>query len=388
MRRIGVTLFILIFGVIIGSWLVWYLSFERDINLLILDKTVINDNANEHRGLSWVLQQNRYVPPTGSYAPDDTYAGFRPRTDGSYEITGFESYDSTDLPEIAESYDAAYIADGYGIYEVDYYLEYPSLGPVTQPGRKIYGGLHRNDLTILQRMKDQKKLIIAEFSCFEPPTPTDVRRDMEDLLGVRWTGWNGKFFPTLDSTGNDLPDWVVSLYMEQHDGAWPFEDASGIVFTHLDERIVILRFPEDLTFPSPEVRTYAQEVNRLGTPETPTFYPYWFDIVEPDTSMQTLSYFVLPIKQEKDSLLSKYGIPRIFPAVLEQTDDRLLYYFAGDFADYPPVNMLLAQFKGIRSLRTGFYTDNDPTSRSEFYWTYYYPLVSGILQKYHTTLSR
>ena len=221
---------------------------------------------------------------------------------------------------------------------------------------------------------------MAEFSCLEPPTPPDVRADMESLLGLRWTGWTGRYFPTLDSSGSDLPDWVVALYKRSNGGEWPFRDASGIVLAHSDERIVVLRYPEDLEQPAPTVATIFEHTGRLRTPRMPVSYPYWFDIVVPDTTMETVAYFLLPVREEKDSMMASMGVPRIFPAVLEDVRTRKTYYFAGDFADYPDVNELLAHFKGTRTLRLNLYTVEDPSSRSEFYWTFYYPLISSIFR--------
>ncbi|MEB3323486.1 MAG: hypothetical protein VKI81_11740, partial [Synechococcaceae cyanobacterium] len=73
-------------------------------------------------------------------------------------------------------------------------------------------------------------------------------------------------------------------------------------------------------------------------------------------------------------------IPRIFPAVVERIDKGNIFYFAGDFSDYPPVNELLAHFAWSRALRVGLYTEDDPSSRSDFYWTLYYPMVRSILR--------
>ncbi len=380
MRRIGLLLLVLTPLAIFAAWLAWYLTPARPLNLLILDKTVVNEQANEERGLSWLLQHERYVPPVGTYKPGEMSVGFRPMGDGRYQITGFELRDSSELVRLASTYDAAYVADTYGIFEITWYAEYPSLGPVTQPGRKIYGGMHRNDLSVLRAMESDGKLIIAEFSCFGPPTPPDIRKEMEELFGVRWSGWTGRSYQTLDSTGTDLPDWVVRNFMRQSGGSWPFGDAPGLVLSHVDERIVVLRYPEDLEKLTPEIAATFDARDRLGAPPYPLPYSFWFDIVQPDTMMETVAYMTLHTTQLADTLLRAFGIPRIFPAVLERQSDRRMYYFAGDFADNPDANELLAHFKGSRTLRTALYSIDDPFSRSEFYWNFYYPMVRSILR--------
>jgi len=379
MRRLSLTLLILVPLIVLLSWLAWFLTPSTPLDLLLIDKTMVDDRANEHRALAWLLTQERYVPREGSYAPGEQSVGFRPTGEGTYEVTGFETRDSLACEELAATYDAAYVADAYGIFEITWHQAYPELGPITQPSRKIYGGLHQQDMIVLRAMEREQKPIIAEFSCLEPPTPPDVREDMESLLGVRWTGWTGRFFATLDSTGDDLPAWIVRNFMRQSGGSWPFGDSPGIVLSHLDERIVILRYPEDLEYPTITVAATYDTRARLGAPEQPLPYPFWFDIVTPDTTAESLAYFTLPSTPLADTLLRAFQIPRIFPAVVERPG-RNIFYFAGDFADYPDVNELLAHFKGMQSLRTMLYTNNDPSSRSEFYWTFYYPMVRSILR--------
>ena len=379
MRRIGITLLILIPASILLSWLTWFLSPAQRFDLLIIDKTVVNEQANKQRGLTWLLEQERYLPTSGEYEPGEMSIGFKPTGEGRYEITGFETKDSAECVRLASAYDGAYIADAYGIFETSWYQEYPELGPVTRPTRKIYGGLHRNDITVLRTLEKQNKLIIAEFSSLGPPTPPDVRKELESILGVHWTGWTGRFFETLDSTGNDLPNWIVTNFMRQSGGSWPFEDAPGIVISHVDERIVVLRYPQDLERLSPEIAVTFDQRARFDAPANPLPYPYWFDIVQPDTNAETIAYFSLPTKETADTLLNAFGIPRIFPAVTERTDNKRIYYFAGDFADYPPVNELLAHFKWMKNIRTTLYSIDDPASRAEFYWTMYYPMVRSIL---------
>ncbi len=379
MRRIGIVLLFGIPGAVFISWLAWFLSPSHSVNLLILDKTVVNQQANEHRALSWLLVHERYVPPTGSFDPGENFVGFWPTGDGNYTITGFETRDSTELLKLAASYDAAYVADTYGIFERTWHEQYPELGPITQPWHRIYGGMHANDLAVLRALKAQNKLLIAEFSVLEPPTPPDIRAGLESLLGLSWTGWTGRYFITLDSTGRDLPDWIVTNFMKQSGGSWPYRDQPGIVLSHVDGHIVILRYPDDLERPTPEVAVTFDHRARFRAPVEPLPYSFWFDIVQPDTGMRTVAYFTLPTKPQADTLLHAFGIPRIFPAVLEETRTLRTYYFAGDFADYPDVYHILAHFKWMRSARLRLYTIDDPADRSEFYWTLYYPMVKSIL---------
>ena len=125
MRRIGLMIIIVVPGIFLGSWLAWLWTPGKPINLLLLDKSVVNEQAGEHRGLTWILQHERYIPPVGSFKPGTQSVGFKPTGNGTYSITGFESLDSAELERLAKAYDAAYVADAYGIYEITWFQEHP-----------------------------------------------------------------------------------------------------------------------------------------------------------------------------------------------------------------------------------------------------------------------
>jgi hypothetical protein len=84
-----------------------------------------------------------------------------------------------------------------------------------------------------------------------------------------------------------------------------------------------------------------------------------------------------------DSILQNYFLPETFPAVLQGPGETPYFYFAGDFADNP-VAIKTAYFKGIEKLKFLFIREK-PGSRTRFYWDYYYPLMSQILDQYYST---
>jgi hypothetical protein len=56
------------------------------------------------------------------------------------------------------------------------------------------------------------------------------------------------------------------------------------------------------------------------------------------------------------------------------------YYFAGDFSDMRG-NFGATKFFGLPILRRGLYVASDYTSRQSFFWNYYYPLITQVLER-------
>ncbi len=84
--------------------------------------------------------------------------------------------------------------------------------------------MSKEDIGLLQRMKDKHKLIITEFNTIGSPTPPEIRRQFEEMFAIRWSGWIGRYFENLDTTVNkELPRWLINNYLSQHNHRWPFK---------------------------------------------------------------------------------------------------------------------------------------------------------------------
>ena len=81
-----------------------------------------------------------------------------------------------------------------------------------------------------------------------------------------------------------------------------------------------------------------------------------------------------------DSLLSHYGIPHRFPAVLlSRRPDQPVFYFAGDFADNPMSVNFFATLWGIERVAAWMLATNNPMDPQNFFWRYYLPLMMHLL---------
>ena len=372
---------IIIFGFIflpLILWLLWVLKPSYKANILIMDKTVLTNLGLEHRGFDWVLSHQKYRKPDGNtYTPHSDYLGFFPLKNDSFLIHDLSKLTEKQIDSMSSSLDMTYYTDTYGIYYNEWYRK----NNQTEHSEKVYGGLDKNDVLLLTKLKEKKKLIMAEFNFFATPTSGTERIVTERLLGLRWSGWTGRYFDQLDTIINpELPKWVVRLYKEQHLNKWPFTK-SGIVFVHTNETIAILEKDTDLNSEVPHVKSFPYSTRKFGIPKE-IDYPYWFDItLSTDTSTRVLSYYEIFPNVRGDSILHHHSIPKIFPAAFENIKDSPYYYFCGDFTD-TPLHNTTDKMRGVEYLKMFVLNEDDLNDRTPFYWRYYLPLTSIILDNY------
>jgi len=362
-------------------YLGWYFSPSKPLSVAIIDKTVLTRERKEHESLNWVLTNQKYVKPDGElYSISKDYFGFFPKLNGKYEIHGLENFNPEQIDTLADASDAVYIADTYGIFASEWYTQKEQ----TEHSSMIYGGLSPVDMMFLQNMKKKKKLIMTEFNTIASPTNEAVRADFETTFDLRWTGWSGRYFESLDTLKNpELPRWLVRDYKLQHSNRWPFKQ-SGIALVHYDTRVEILENKTHLTQEVPYILTNKENCERFELPEK-IKYPYWFDVMLTKRSNNVVSIYSVYTNAKGDSILESIGIPKVFPAVIEHTGDYLFYYFSGDFCDNP-IEQFTAKIKGVRAFRWFFYNGKEIPERRSFFWEYYSPLVTKILANYSSTL--
>lgn len=365
---------LLVFFIPALMFIVWLFTPKQEIKLVLIDKSVPDEMRWEHASINWVLNHERIVNGQGdAYKINSDYYGFFPGVDDSFSIRDLSSFKDSQLDSLVSETDLVYLADAYGVYSHTFFDDQ------SKPNHLIYGGLQAEDVDFLTKMSAQNKVVIAEFSLFPPPTKRKVRKQMESTFGIKWTGWVGRYFSSLDTTANkSLPQWVITLYRDQHSSVWPFK-SSGIVLVN-GSKILILENETHLDREVPAIETQSIFSQQYGIPET-IDYPLWFDIVaSSDTNYQIISSFNLPVNQLGDSLIQVFNIPRQFPAVLRSKGgSQSFYYFSGDFSDNP-VSSLSAYFRGIHFLQGLFYHKDQVYDSRQFFWRYYRPLLTKILR--------
>lgn len=368
--------------VLLGSWLMWFFKAERTMNVFILDKTVPTMDRIEHKSFNWILNHNKYCKLNGDlYDINKDYYGFFPLDTKSQEFD-FRSVRIHEIEDVANEYDMLYYTDTYGVYYNEWYKKGLSEGRHAQ---KVYGGLNQNDYLLLKEMKKQKKLILTEFNLFNVPTNGLIREKVENLFGLKWSGWTGKYFSSLDTTQKKgFPTWIVDLYMDQNNNKWPFKKA-GIVLVHKFGTIAILELGTHLYEEIPFIIAKQESIDRFGIPEQ-CAYSQWFDITYSSEQNNVLANFKIHVNAQGDSILRTYNINPVFPAIIEHTGDYNFYYFGGDFAENK-VNNKTAFLGGYHNLKTVL-TRSNYDNTQKFYWSVYVPMMTQILDDYYQTFDK
>ena len=385
-RRIIIVIFLFIILLPLIMYLAWLFMPKTKLNVLILDKTVLTTKIQEHISLSWVLTHEKYVhSDSGMYKPTVHYEGFFPDDKGGYSINDFNMADSAELVALASKNDMVYYTDLYGIYSNEWIATYfpervddPRF--ISERSKLYYGGLSKKELDLLRIFKHQKKLIINEFNIIAHPTAGHIRRGYEKEFGIKWSGWVGRYFDSLDTLTNmDIPRWLVDNYVDQHNGQWPFTK-SGIAFVREDDRVEILENKTHLDIEVPIIYT-NKEVAKKYKVRKKMKYPFWFDIIwVTDSTNKLPSEYEIGSNLIGDTLLRNWNVPKKFPALVGNQNG-LYYYLAGDFCDNP-IGLKSAKFRGIHWF-TFITASNEKAERVSFFWRYYRPFLMSVLDDYH-----
>lgn len=355
----------------------WEFSPKKSLNVMIVDKTVLNQNSFKHRSVNWILDYEKYIKPDSNfYDINKDYFGFFPGEDEKYSIQDFEKLNDSELDSVVNTYDLAYFTDTYGVLGNEWYRH----RDVNENSESIYGGMSEKDLLFLRKMKAKQKMILAEFNSIAFPTPVDVRQNFERLFGIEWTGWMARYIASLDTVNNpDLPKWIVKTYKQAHNGVWNYKK-SGMLLIHETGKVLVMEEGRELTEAVPKIYTETRYQNQYNVPAV-MIYPYWMDImVNKNDTNEVISKYILNTTAEGSALLNQNNIPKIFPSIIRRTKDCRFFYFCGDFADNP-TKFRFAKLSGITGLKFLMYNAVDITDRNRFFWEFYLPLMQGIFRE-------
>ena len=367
--------FLIVFAAILVSWGAYITRPVRRLDIVVVDKTVPFEDRIEHRSFFWLLNHLRIRRPDGSaYDSARDYVGAFPGPE-----PGDPPARTTELAAArAEQADLVYLADTYGVYRED--LESgPAMKAALERSPKIYGGLEREEAEAAARAVKAGSTLIAEFNTLGSPTEVEARSSLEATLGVRWTRWIGRFFSKLDDHG-EVPQWMRRDYEREWKTPWEFRGA-GFVLLQDDAHCEVLRT-------GIEAERIGLTLEREGSPDTilagareGTSYPYWFDIVETAPGTERLASFRWHLTAAGSARLAARRLPARFAAITRRRSrgEGPAYYFAGDFADNP-MSDAPVPLAGFLTARRWFEAVKLYPSESSFYWCFYAPMMTALLE--------
>ncbi len=366
-KMLKLTFFITLIVVLIFSlpYIVWRAEPERPLEVLIVDKTVPDTSYREHSGFMWILNNMKIVKPgtNARFSYDEDYYGFFPLPNEEYVVR--------DLPAEVVKPDIIYLTDTYGVYQDEFYESIDS-GDRSQI---IYGGLDANEIEIIKNNLDNAT-IIGEFNTMASPTGSSERNEMEEIYGLRWSGWIGRYFPDLSKSNQEIPTWMKENYAMQYGELWNLS-GSGIVLVDSSDSIIVLKKGVEI----------GDDLNRIAFTDigekefkvkNNVNYYYWFDICEAMPEAEVLASYQLDLTEKGHELFRSNNLPSTFPAVTRKTGRYTSYYFSGDFADIGSTPKIYSSH--IIPMLNRISTFDEDTNQDYFYWNVYYPLVKGIIE--------
>jgi len=357
----------------------WFFKEKKPMNIVILDKTVHSLDRNNHRALTWVLANSRFVKKENNrkYLLRKDYYGFYPIKPLRSKQFRRNDIRLNDVLDMADNNDLLYYADTYGVFFNDWYQGINR----SRRSRKLYGGLNNNDYLLIAEMKKRDKLVIMEYNTYSYPTDPYERYRVEEQLGIQSTGWTGEYYPSLDSA--KMPEWLVSLYTKQSREPWSFSNA-GIVLLKGENDIIILEEGKHLVSALPFVITPdAIAANYRVAPKVTYDGP--FEIVD-EKENNVMSTFSLEATPEGLQVLDNHFLSNSFPAVIGGINSGNHIYMCGDFAT-GKIGPWSACFGSLNLVNKFLYKEeeNDP---DRFFWLYYRPLLAGILNDYYEVINK
>jgi hypothetical protein len=231
-------------------------------------------------------------------------------------------------------------------------------------------------------MKDRNKLVICEYNCFDYPTADYESYRIQERLGIKWSGWTGKYYSSLDTTGKDFPIWMTAMYRRQFKKPWTFKNP-GIVLLK-DKAIMVLEEGTLLKSSLPHIITDSANCAKYKIPSSVAF-DHSFDIIDPMEN-NVISKFKIETTALGDSLLSEFGLTNQFPAVTQEPKQMRTYYFSGDFTN-TDIPVWTSRFVGVEKLKFFLYSSK-PDDTRRFFWLYYKPLIGGIFNNYYSSMAK
>lgn len=355
-----------------GSFALWLLAPKPDLRILVVDKTVPHTDYREHRSLFWALNHAKVLNKGGEreWRPGKDYVGFYPEK--------FVASDASFSSELEQDHlvgiDCLFLADTYGVYVDDYKYAEKGLTHLDS-SRKIFGGLEPGEVDVIEAFVRDGGALVAEFNAFYPPTGKAVQERMENLLGLKSSGWTGRYFADL-SNRMDVPSWAMRNWKTHYGQDWDFT-GPGYIIAHQNTELLVLQEGKDVGSKGLVIEPVRPRAPLTQGVSRNTPYSYWFDIVSPESGTEVLARFRFHLTPQGEEKMRASAVPETFPAVLLGSGASRRVYLAGDFSD-SSVSLGPYFFSGWPGVRRILCALGNGSPQSRFYWSFYYPLLSNL----------
>lgn len=169
--------------------------------------------------------------------------------------------------------------------------------------------------------------LIMESALLTGSTEFDVRSDILSFTESSWSGWSGRWMPSLDKADSDVSEDLIALYEQEED--WNYT-GTGYVFVR-ESTSDVLAVESDGNGPVLAFTELGQELYDL---EQSPLYSDWFQLVEADSSDHLAASFDLNLSEAEEFVLNDASIP-VSPAAIQQfrRSGSNITFLSGTFSD-------------------------------------------------------
>lgn len=362
---IAVAAALVVIGLLFGLWLV--LPSSR-LYVAVLDKTVpataadghsyledVDNIYRKHLGFNWMLNFLKiHNPETGEkYSETQDYYGYL--LNSAYELQ-----EERMLEDMEEFPDLLYLSDTYGT-------------EITEDK-----GISRAEMNMISMCSYAGATVIGEQDILITETEQAVSEQLQDLFGIRETGWVGRYIYDLaDMT--DVPYWAPPMYKEKYGVEWRCS-GSGILLVSDDGDILVFEarkdFEDDRLLKISTTKEYRKEFGRRSVN-----YYSWFELIEANADTEAIAEYVFNFNSTGMEKFAPVSDSPVFVALTRhrRTENSApAYYFAGDFGDYVD-DMTVTNFLGADLFYRTISVDRDGDV-THFFWNFYEPIMVKILR--------
>jgi len=370
----GIPILVLLLLVVTSPFSIWLLTPDNPLRIVVVDKTVPHPTYREHMLLFWVLNRAKTKPVLAPkpWTDDRDYLGYYPEKLSAKKKALTANLKREDL----KGRDMLFIADTYGVYTEDLvdpkdYLE------ALDYSHKIYGGFEKDEVDAIMEFGKSGGDIVGEFNTFGSPTYGDERHRLEDLLGVEWTEWTGRYFEDLgDET--EVPVWARRHWLQHYKKEWDFH-GEGWMFSNEDTRIFVLQNGKDVGPHGMKIVDVARHDELMRGVLTDVPFNFWFDVIKADKGADVLANYWIDVTPGGQEIMKAFGLPWRFPAVVRKSYQPLRLYLAGDVSDMNiPAGMYNVAGIDLFKKMGRFYEHKK--DQQAFFWEFYLPVFSNVLE--------
>ncbi|MGG4482753.1 hypothetical protein [Paenibacillus illinoisensis] len=345
---------------LVVPWIWWQSQAPVLLNIMIIDKTNANAPSPGYKGLVWLLNQQKIVQKTGErYVYDEN--------EDEVNLLEHASPITKKLPDEVTETDLIYLASSKTNAALSVSLRTKK---VEEPA-----GLTVYDALKIREAASRGVAVVAEYNTQSLWTSDNVREQLHPILGLKSSGWRGKYISNLQSRVQ-VPEQVRMDYERIAGEAWPYS-GKGILLVHDDGRVIVLRGGKDVQ--TAEIKLSFTEKGRQWSGIQQEFqYTSWFDVVVPDSPETILARYKTSLTQEGRQKLVNAGIPGDFPAILRNDGEYQSYYMTGSFGEMEHYSFW-RRIKGWDVIRE-WLTPNRKEIPDMFYWKVYVPVMKQILK--------